>query len=107
MDYISNQLIPALHIHYGPKHLVIVLDNVSIHTNDDVAAVIREAGYSVKYLPPYSPDYNPIELTFGVLKAWIKRNYMYCRAQYGGDFGAFLQAAIEQSRCDRFSRKHF
>jgi transposase len=49
--------------------MVIILDNISIHTNNKVEAVIQAAGYSVRYLPPYSPDYNPIELTFAVLKA--------------------------------------
>jgi transposase len=83
------------------------LDNVSIHTNDEVTQTIRAAGYSVRYLPPYSPDYNPIELTFGVLKAWIRRNYIYKRAQFGGDFGGFLETAIRESNCDGVARKHF
>jgi len=33
-----------------------------------------EAGVQLKYLPPYSPDFNPIEEAFAELKAWIKRN---------------------------------
>ncbi|KAF2174675.1 hypothetical protein K469DRAFT_613756, partial [Zopfia rhizophila CBS 207.26] len=58
------------------------------------------------FLPPYSPDFNPIELTFGVLKAWIRRNYPYMRRQYT-NFGDFLKACIQQSRCDQFAQKHF
>ena len=74
----------------------------------DVTAVIHAAGYLVRYLPPYSPDYTPIELTFGVLKAWIQRNYIYMRHHYRkGDFAGFLRDAITQSKCDRFARKHF
>lgn len=86
---------------------MIILDNVSIYTNDEVEAVIQTASYSVRYLPPYSPDYNSIELTFAVLKAWIRRNYVYIQARYEGDFEAFLAAAVKESNCDGFVRKHF
>jgi hypothetical protein len=41
-----------------------------------------------------------------VLKAWIRRNHLYIRKDYSG-FGMFLLAAIEQSRCDEFAKKHF
>jgi len=34
----------------------------------------REAGVLLIYLPPYSPDFNPIELSFSALKAWMRRN---------------------------------
>lgn len=57
---------------YGDKPMVAILDNVGIYTNDEVICLIEGAGYIVRYLPPYSPDYNPIELTFGVLKAYIR-----------------------------------
>jgi transposase len=60
IEWIQNSLISTLRSVYGPKHMVVILDNVSIHTNDEVEAVIQAAGYSVRYLPPYSPDYNPI-----------------------------------------------
>jgi transposase len=45
------------------------MDNLSIHAKEEVRQIIEEAGHLVRYLPPYSPDYNPIELTFSVLKA--------------------------------------
>ncbi|KAK7177785.1 hypothetical protein PSPO01_16169 [Paraphaeosphaeria sporulosa] len=108
IEWIETQLIPTLRAVYGGKPVVIVLDNVSIHTRDDVRAVVEAAGYVLQYLPPYSPDYNPIELTFAVLKAWIRRNYVYMRSRFGrNQFGDFLRAAIRESRCDRFARKHF
>ena len=81
--------------------ILIVMDNLSIHAKEEVRRVIEEAGHLVRYLPPYSPDYNPIELTFSVLKAWIKRYYHYMHPAFD-DFGTFLTAAIEGSRCDRF-----
>jgi transposase len=108
IEWIQTHLIPTLKETYGNKPMVVVLDNVSIHTNNAVRQVLEQAGYVVRYLPPYSPDYNPIELTFAVLKAWIRRNYMYVRARFPvGGFGEFLRAAISESGCDRFARKHF
>ena len=109
LEWIVRELIPTLRAKYDGRPMVIVLDNVSIHTNDAITEVLRNAGHVVRYLPPYSPDYNPIELTFGVLKAWIRRNYCYVRSRFPGEggFGGFLKAAIVESRCDRFARKHF
>jgi len=36
----------------------------------------EQAGVRLEYLPPYSPDYNPIEEAFAELKAWMKKNYI-------------------------------
>ncbi|KAF2462532.1 uncharacterized protein BDR25DRAFT_338227 [Lindgomyces ingoldianus] len=94
IDWIENSLLPTLNRIYGNRPMVIVLDNVAIHTNE----VIEAAGDIVRYLPPYLLDYNLIELTFSVLKAWIRRTV---------DFGGFLRAAIQESKCDRFARRHF
>ena len=104
--WITERLLPTLRQQYGPKPMVIILDNVSIHTNDDVTRLIEDAGHLVRYLPPYSPDYNPIELTFGVLKSYIKRNFVWTRQNYDS-FGEFLSEAIRHSRCDRFAMQHF
>jgi transposase len=57
----------------------------------------------VRYLPPYSPDFNPIELTFSVLKAWMKRNWVFLR-QTCRTYGDFLALAIRESHCDRFTK---
>ena len=60
----------------------------------------------LRYLPPYSPDFNPIELIFGLLKAWIRRNFWLRRDEFE-TFTDFLVEAIEQSRCGRFAREQF
>jgi len=106
VEWITERLLPTLQSHYGNKPMVVILDNVSIHTNTAIAQIIEGAGHIVRYLPPYSPDYNPIELTFGVLKAYIKRNFVWTRGNFES-FGLFLQNAIHSSRCDRFATKHF
>ena len=74
MSWIADRLLPTIRRIYGQRTMAIVLDNVSMHTNVAVAALINDVGHVVRYLPPYSPDYNLIELTFGVLKAYRKRN---------------------------------
>ena len=47
---------------------VLVLDNARIHHGGRIRAIVAEAGCSVLYLPPYSPDFSPIELAWG----WVK-----------------------------------
>jgi transposase len=51
----------------------VVLDNLAVHRNADVRPTIEEAGCQLRYLPPYSPDFNPIELAFSKLKTALRR----------------------------------
>lgn len=51
---------------------VVVLDNLSSHKRVAAVRAIEEAGCTVAYLPPYSPDYNPIELAFAKVKARLR-----------------------------------
>jgi transposase len=51
---------------------VVVLDNLSAHKTAAVIALIEQRGCTVLYLPPYSPDFNPIELAFAKLKAFLR-----------------------------------
>jgi transposase len=76
--------------------MVIIIDNVSIHVGQRVTEVVHAAGLLVRYLPPYSPDYNLIKLTFLVLKAWIKVNWTFLRPVCGS-FREFLRLVIQES----------
>jgi transposase len=51
----------------------IVLDNASVHKVDDVKQLIEAAGAQVIYLPPYSPELNPIELVWNKMKTSIRK----------------------------------
>ena len=53
-------------------HSVILLNNCSIHHCDEVVASLRDVGTLVHFLPPYSPDYNPIEEAFSKVKMQLK-----------------------------------
>src|SRR5215211_4997058 len=58
---------------YPAKHSVLVMDNARIHYDDDLVAAVEGICGKVLYLPPYSPDFNPIETAFSAMKSWLKR----------------------------------
>ncbi len=62
--FLEEDLLPRLE-----TGAVLVLDNARSHHGGRIASIVEAAGCSVLYLPPYSPDFNPIELAW----AWIKR----------------------------------
>ena len=68
--------------------------------------MFEEAGCLVRYLPPYSPDFNPIELTFNILKAWMRKNWVSRRgtSQISTTSCGY---ALEHSKCDRFAKEQF
>ena len=52
---------------------IIILDNLPSHKGSRVRNLVRAAGAELPFLPPYSPDYNPIELAFSKLKALLRK----------------------------------
>lgn len=52
---------------------IVVLDNLSAHRNPEAIRAIEAAGASVRYLPPYSPDLNPIEKMWSKIKAFLRK----------------------------------
>ena len=68
VKYIKTQLAPTL-----DQGDVVVLDNLPAHKRQDAENAIRQRGAWMLFLPPYSPDMNPIELAFSKLKAHLKR----------------------------------
>ena len=51
---------------------VVVLDHLVLHKQPEVRAAIEHAGAHLRFLPPYSPDFNPIEMAFAKLKAFFR-----------------------------------
>ena len=66
--YVEQVLVPEL----SPGD-VVVMDNLSSHKGPNVRALIENAGAILLYLPPYSPDFNPIENAFAKLKALLRK----------------------------------
>jgi transposase len=52
---------------------IVVMDNLSSHKSDEVRDMIEVAGASLLFLPPYSPDFNPIEQAFSKIKAHLRK----------------------------------
>ena len=67
LAYVEQILVPSLH----PGDIV-VMDNLAVHKQAAVRAAIEHVGATVRLLPPYSPDFNPIELAFAKLKAFFR-----------------------------------
>ncbi len=65
--YVAQQLLPVLR----PGDIV-VMDNLGSHKGAAVRQMIRAAGARLWYLPPYSPDLNPIEQAFAKIKHWMR-----------------------------------
>lgn len=65
--YVETQLVPTLH-----KGDVVIMDNLSSHKSPAAEKAIRGKGAWVLFLPPYSPDLNPIEMAFAKLKAHLR-----------------------------------
>ena len=51
---------------------VVIMDNLSSHKRDAVRERIEAAGATLRFLPPYSPDFNPIEKAFSRLKTMLR-----------------------------------
>jgi transposase len=60
-----------------------VLDNARIHHNDETLELVDCANVRLKYLPPYSPDLNPIEEAFSKIKHFLRRHTNYYAATTG------------------------
>ena len=89
--YVEQVLVPCLR----PGDIV-VLDNLKPHRARAVARAIRKAGAGVWYLPPYSPDLNPIEQIWSKVKRWLRRAAARTTAALWEAIGRALAAVTAQ-----------
>jgi len=68
LAYVEQVLVPTL----SPGDIMI-MGNLSAHKSPAVRHAIEAAGAKPRFLPPYSPDFNPIEMAFSKLKAFLKK----------------------------------
>ena len=66
--WLTQDLLPKL-----KRSCVIVMDNASFHKRADMRQAIKRAGHRLLFLPPYSPDLNPIERKWAQAKAFRKK----------------------------------
>jgi transposase len=62
MDWFVNHLLPVL-----PKGRTIIMDNATFHPKNKIREIVKEYTLNVKFLPPYSPEFNEIEKTWGTM----------------------------------------
>lgn len=79
---------------YPEPSSVLVMDNASFHRGERVEQLCRDAGVKLLYLPPYSPDLNPIEEFFAELKAFIKKQWHEFENSPHEEFGAYLEWCV-------------
>ena len=66
--YIEQVLVPTLR-----RGDTVIMDNLPAHKGAEVRRAIEEGGATLRYLPPYSPDFNPIENAFSKLQAFLRK----------------------------------
>ncbi|THH14792.1 hypothetical protein EUX98_g9562 [Antrodiella citrinella] len=74
LDFLEHEVLPLMTPFPG-YFSVLVMDNARIHHGTRILELAELFGVRIVFLPPYSPDLNPIEEAFSKIKAWIQRNY--------------------------------
>lgn len=67
--FFKDKLLPEL-----SPGTTLILDNASIHKGGKIESIVKKAGCHLLYLPPYSPDFNPIELFWAWLKKQVRKS---------------------------------
>src|ERR1700758_5141509 len=96
LAYVKQQLVPAL----KPGDIVI-LDNLGSHKAAALRGLIKAAGARLWYLPPYSPDLNPIEQTLAKIKHWMRAAQKRTIEDVWRHIGSLVEA-IEPDECNNY-----
>jgi transposase len=86
LAYVEQVLVPTLR----PGDIV-VMDNLGCHKSADVRDAIEAAAAQLRFLPPYSPDFNPIENAFAKLKALLRKAAARTRDALWDEVGRLLE----------------
>ena len=84
--YLQEVLLPTLE-----RGQIVVMDNLSAHKGERVRELIEGKGCELIYLPPYSPDFNPIEQAFSKLKSYLRAACARSRDTLMEDIGEALR----------------
>jgi len=98
MAWVEQFLAPALRA--GD---IVVMDNLSSHKVAGIKPAIEAAGAALRYLPPYSPDFNPIEQVFAKLKAMLRSTQARTLEALWSAIGELLDR-FPSDECERYIR---
>lgn len=93
LAYVDQVLVPTL----APGDIV-VMDNLPAHKSIGVRQAIEGAGAKLYFLPPYSPDFNPIENAFSKLKSFLKKTAARTKVDLWSAIGRGIDA-FSPSEC--------
>lgn len=83
--WLKDQLMAELKPGY-----TIIMDNVPFHKSSEIREIIEAGECKLLYLPPYSPELNPIEKFWANMKNWIKKNFSILRNPWDALFEFFI-----------------
>lgn len=93
LAFVEQALIPALR---GRPDAIVVMDNLGAHKAVRVRAALEAAKVAYRYLPPYSPDLNPIEPCWSKFKGWLRAKAARSREALDAELGPALATITTQ-----------
>jgi transposase len=105
--FLKERVLPRCNPAPGPRS-VIVMDNASSHHKlfNEIKEMCGDQGVEIIFLPPYSPDLNPIKSSFSALKAWLKRNKLIGDGMMS-EYERFLYMGAEESMKEGHAVNYF
>lgn len=96
-QWLRLRVLPQMNPFPGTRS-VLVMDNASFHHSEEIYQLCHDAGVKLQYLPPYSPDYNPIEAFFGMMKHFVRRHHRWRTSSFTNDedFAEFLAYCVNE-----------
>ena len=102
-DFVRGTLIPNMSPFDGDSdNSILILDNCSIHHVESVLTLLQQSGILVLFLPPYSPDFNPIELTFSYVKKYLQEHNEVIQATNNRDVLKSALDSISGEYCSKW-----
>ena len=86
MGWVEQVFVPTL---TNPEKSILLLDNASHHPKEQLFDIAEEYGFTVIFIPKYSPDLNPAELFWANVKNWLRLHLAFCVSFWDGLIRAF------------------
>ena len=107
-DFLSGTLIPNMLPFDGlNERSVLVLDNCSVHHIEAVATLLQQAGIVTLFLPPYSPNLNPLEEVFSLVKGYFKHDTILQYSYFQMLSRRSVPVSSTHTNMLRFSKQHW